>query len=166
MNLRAIKPKTSIQTLNLVRRIAQRPILGRRHFLDFMLAAVVGEQPQGLEGHGVGAPVEADVVGRGHPFLAGAVELGARADVVAALAVGVVGGPGRYPAEGAAGFEGLGGGGIAALEDVVGGGGGEGESAGAQAEEEGGEEVHVAVFGIWFYSLMMFERGDWLLIEN
>ncbi len=156
-NLRAIKTETCIHPLILMCRIAQRLILGRFHALDLMLAPVVREQPQGLEGHGVGAPVEADVVGRGDPLLAGAVKLGARADVVAALAVDVVGGPGRDPAEGAAGFEGFGGGGVA-LEGIVVIGGWEGESAGAQAEEEGGEDVHVAISGVLFYVLMMFER--------
>lgn len=62
-----------------------------------------------------------------------------------ALAVDVVGGPGRDPAVCAACFEGFGGGGVA-LEELIAVGGWKSKSAGAQAEEEGGEDVHVADF--------------------
>lgn len=77
MNLRPIKIVTGIHALICMFRIAQIDLLTRFYDRDLVLAPQVRIQPQGLKRHGVGTEVDTDVVGRGDPDLAAAVELGA-----------------------------------------------------------------------------------------
>lgn len=130
--------------------------------LHLILTPQIAVQRHVHDAERIGPEVDADIVGRRVPDLACALEFGARARVVAVRAMRVGRRPARDPAKVATGLEAVGGegqGGVAGEDGVVvfvisGGGCGESESAGAQAEEEGDEELHLAfwlIFGSPFF---------------